>query len=362
MNRGGNFFANGVAALVVATAVLLAFSATPSPAQGIIVKVAYAPINVLSLSDIDFTKSSTPQWFFSVDITAPGGSTIVAVATVELSKVVLSSGEQWTDPPPLKIVSKSFVVQGSRTFTNLDFGPGKGIQDSSSEWNPDVKRVFQDVSLPSGQLPAGTYTFTITVREIFPVSSEAGDGFSLLLTNPSSVELFFPSDGDQHVSQLPLFQWMFDGAQSKISIFEMLPGQSSLEEAAQGVPLVTQETTTPSFQFPSGGVRSLQPGHTYVWYVEGEVRALGGRNSLLKSSLRSFTVESGPSAVSSLLDELELTLDAKYKPLFDQIRSEGLSFTGSIRLNGAAIQASELLEILKYFRTHPDAVQSAGLE
>jgi hypothetical protein len=359
MQNARSFSVRGPATTLLVAAFLLALPTFSSLAQGIGVKIAYAPINVLSLSDVDFTKSTTPQWLFSVDITAPGGKTIAAVATIELD-VALSTGEQWT--PALTVTSRAFTVPGTRTFTNLDFGAGKAIQDSTSDWNLDAKRVFQDVALPSGQLPAGRYTFTITVREVSPSISESGDNFSLLLTNPSSVELLFPGDGDQHVSPLPLFQWVFDGTQSRISVYELLPGQSSLEEAAQGVPILTQEVPSASFQYPSGGVRSLQPGHTYVWFVEGEVKSLGGKNTLIKSALRSFTVETGPSAVSSLLEELELTLDPKYKPLFDQIRSEGLSFTGSVRLNGAAIQVNELLEILKYLRSHPGAVQSAGLE
>ncbi len=333
-----------------------------SPAQGIIVHTVSAPINILSLNDVDFTKSSTPQWLFSVDITAPGGKTVAAYAQITL-KVSLATGEQWEDENgAVKVTTKIFTVPGSRTFTNLDLGSGKSIQDSSTIWNSEAKRKFLDVALPSGQLPAGTYTFYISVFEVSPEVTSSGDNFAIHLTNPSSVELLFPNDADRHVSQMPLFQWIFDGTVSKLSIYELLPGQSSLEEATQGVPILVQEVHSSSFQYPAGGVRSLQPGHTYVWYVEGEVLSLGGKNTLLKSPLRSFTIDAGPSAVSSLLDEVEASLDPKYKPLFDQIRAEGLTPTGTVRVNGAAIQVNELLEILRYLRTHPDAVQTAGIQ
>ena len=83
---------------------------------------------------------------------------------------------------------------------------------------------------------------------------------------------------------------------------------------------------------------------------------------VLKSPLRSFAVTRGPAAVSTLLDELEQTLDPKYKPLFDQIRADGLQIDGAARVNGAVLAPADLTSLLMYLRTHPDAVQSAGLE
>ncbi|HEX9014528.1 MAG TPA: hypothetical protein VF960_00835, partial [Chloroflexota bacterium] len=188
------------------------------------------------------------------------------------------------------------------------------------------------------------------------------DQFSIVLTNPSSVELLFPVDGDQNVSPFPLFQWVFDGARSKIAIFEQLPGQTSLEESAQGVPQVETEVASTSYQYPAAGVRPLQPGKTYVWYVEGHVRTLGGRDMMLKSPLRSFAVTQGPAAASSLLDELEQSLDPKYKPLFDQIRADGLQIDGAARVNGAVLPPADLKSLLIYLRNHPDSVESAGVQ
>ncbi len=330
-------------------------------AQQITVHAVSAPINSISLTDVDFIHSASPQWLFSVDVSAPGGRTVSVCARVTLD-VTLATGEHWGDA--LILLTKTFSITGTRTFTNLDIGKGKTIQDSSLVWNQDAKSKFLDVALPSGQMPAGRYTFLVEILDPSSGSVLGSDNqdIQFILTNPTSVELLFPNDADREVSQLPLFQWVFDGTRSKILIYELLPGQSSLEEATQGVPILTQEVPSTSFQYPSGGVRSLQAGHTYVWYVEGEVLALGGKSTLLKSPLRSFTVEAGPSAASSLLDEVESSLDPKYKPLFDQIRAEGLTSTGTIRVNGAAIQVNELLEILKYLRMHPDAVQTAGIQ
>lgn len=327
-------------------------------AQGLTVNAIVAPINVLSFSDVDFVNSATPQWLFSVDINA-GGRSIMAAMTVDL-RVALATGEVFN--PALHFVTRAFPVNGARTITNLDIGKGKTIRDSLNQPDQAAKKKLEDIALPSGQLPAGTYTFAVKVEEVPPNGPPGIAVFSIVLTNPSSVELLFPVDGDRMVSPLPLFQWVFDGARSAISVFEQLPEQTSLEESAQGVPQISQETATTSLQYPAAGVRPLQPGKTYVWFVEGHVRAPGGRDMLLKSPLRSFTVNPGPSAVSSLLEELERSLDQKYKGLFDQIRSEGLQLQGGARVNGAPFSPAELGGLLKYIRTHPDAIQSVGLE
>jgi len=346
-------------AIALGVILLVLVSPFPAKAQVITIHAISAPINIISFSDVDFLHNASPQWLFSVDLGVQGGGTVNVYAKLTL-EVTLASGEHWGDA--LVLTTKTFTVAGSRTFTNLDIGKGKAIQDSGLVWNSEAKAKFTDIALPSGQMPAGTYTFHIELFSANSQNSLGGDSFSFLLTNPTSVELLFPMDGDRHVSPLPLFQWAFDGTRSKISIYELLPGQSSLEEATQGVAILSLEVPFTSFQYPSAGVRALVPGHTYVWYVDGEVRALGGKLTLLKSPLRSFTVEAGPSAAASLLDEVEMALDPKYKPLFDQIRSEGLTPTGAIRVNGGAIQINELLEILKYLRTHPDAVTNAGLQ
>ena len=347
--------------MVFALMLLCLLAPLPASAQQIAVHAVSAPINMISLSDIDFIHSASPQWLFSVDVSVPGGRNVSVYARVTLD-ASLATGEHW--PDALILVTRTFAINGARTFTNLDIGKGKAIQDSSLTWNPDAKNKFVDVALPSGQMPAGRYTFRVEILDPSNntvLGSDISD-IQFILTNPSSVELLFPNDAERDVSQLPLFQWVFDGTRSKISIYELLPGQSSLEEATQGVATLSQEVAGTSFQYPAGGVRSLQPGHTYVWYVEGEVLALGGKTTLLKSVLRSFTIAAGPSAASSLLDEVESSLDPKWKPVFDQIRAEGLTPTGTVRVNGAAIQINELLEILKYLRSHPDAVETAGLQ
>ncbi len=340
---------------------LFGVSSVTTGQPGIVVDPVYTvPVNLLTLTDIDFLKSTTPKLLFSISMhTVPPGQTVLVTMRVQLN-IHLSDGESFANA--MQFDTDPFTVPGSLTITNIDLTKGTIRVSGPVYFDPGAKKRLQDLALPSGQVPAGSYDFTAAVT---PVGGGQSDSkpFSIVLTNPSSVELLFPFDGDQSVSQLPLFQWLFDGARSKIYIYEQLPGQSTFEEAASGVPINTADVTTTSYQYPSGGVRALEPGKTYVWYIEGHIATAGGTDIILKSPLRSFTVAAGGAAsLSSILDELEQALDPKYKPIFDQIRAGGFSLSGSIRVNGVAISTTDLQTLINQLRTNPDAVLSVGLQ
>lgn len=217
------------------TAVLLAGLAwcvlpLRASAQGLDVRATAAPVNTLSFTDVDFLNATTPRWLFTIDIDAHG-RTIIAVMTVTL-KAELALGQ--TYDPAVELKTRQFRVQATRTITNLDIGRGKTIVDTSYIVDPGAKAAFKEKALPGGTMPAGIYTFNVRVDE---VGGEGATGTApqpptIVLSNPSSVELLFPFDGDRSVNQFPLFQWLFDGPRSTIAIFEKLPNQESLEEAA----------------------------------------------------------------------------------------------------------------------------------
>jgi len=322
------------------------------------INIVTAPITTLSIADVDFATATTPKWLFTVTISSASGN---VNAVMELTiDAFLASGESY--PNAVRLVTKPFPVNPVLTFTNLDIGSGRSIQEDTYTFEESAKKRFKDVALPTGSLPAGKYQFTVLVRQVVG-GQQASKIFTITLTNPSAVELIFPMDGDASISQFPLFQWRYDGPSSRISVFEKLPGQSSMEEAAQGVPTLTTEVQMTSFQYPAAGVRVLQPGKTYIWFVEGLSGATGGTSLPIRSELRSFSVSSaGVSSFMTYLDNLERALDPKYKPIFDRIRADGLTATGLIKLNGTPISTVELLKIIQQLRANPDGILSVGLE
>jgi hypothetical protein len=291
-----------------------------------------------------------------------GGGNVTSVNVVmKLTlNVSLANGESFT--PASELTTRTFPVEGSRSISNLDLqkNPAYGI---TYVLTAEAKRRFEELALPTGFMPSGVYTFLIEVTTERYNQSFKGS-FKFVLSNPSRLELVFPTDRDRSVGQFPFFQWNYDGPRSRISIFEQLPGQLSPQEATDGVPYVTAEVTTNSFLYPSSGVRPLEPGKTYVWFVEGLLGSSGNPNSSFKSPFRSFTVSAGGgnAAMQSLLDELERVLGPKHKALFDRIRSGALSPTGKIRVDGATINTTELVKLIGQFRNNPAGVVNVDIE
>ena len=328
--------------------------------EGIIVSTVASPVNMLAINDVDFLNATTPKLLFTVTVTNTTGRIVPAVMSVRAD--VYLAGSQTSYDGVIVVTTKAFALGPSLTVTNLDIGGSHMLKDSLYEKNSGAIHDIERTALPSGALPAGTYTFVVNVTEVGGTHAGSGE-FTLTLTNPTRVDLLFPVDGDQNASLLPLFQWQFDGYRSRLSVYEQLPNQTTLEEAVSGIPHLTVETAAHSCAYPSSGVRSLEPGKTYVWFVEGLVATSGGSDLVIRSPLRSFTVASpGTNSLSTILDDLERTLDPKYKPVFDALRAEGMNPTGGLRVNGTPVTTADLLRLIQLFRTNPDAVLSLEVE
>jgi hypothetical protein len=335
--------------------VLMAFPAFAQP-PAVTVHTQNAVVDALTLSDIDFFHSSSPKWLFTIELQS---TQLVSGVTMTITMdITLANGD--VIQPAVTLTTTKFDVNRSRSFTNLDFANNSALV-ASFVLSDDVKKKRQGDILSSQNLPAGTYSILVNVTP--PAGQPVSDNFAFVLTNPSSIELVSPTEGEQVTGRFPLFQWRFDGAKSRIKVFEQLPGQSALEEAVNGVPMAVAEVTTNAYQYPSAGVRSLQPGRSYVWFVEGATRTTGGADYTTKSPLRSFTLATeGAPSMQTYLDELERALGAQYKPIFDQIRAEGLAPTGSLRIDAGAATTLDLLRLITQFRNDPASVLHVSVE
>jgi hypothetical protein len=344
-----------VSLFLLAAAITAATFAQPAV---VTVSTQNAVVDALTYADIDFYHSTSPQWLFTIDLRCiPPATSARVTMTVHLD-LALSNGDSYTDA--VLMITEPFDVAPSRTFTNLDFANAPLVQEFTIK--QEVKDRYEGDIRSSQSLPAGTYTIRVDVVPTSQGRPETGS-FAFVLTNPSAIELLSPMDADPFVNRFPLFQWRFDGQQSRIRIFERLPGQSSLEEATAGVAHATAEVSTNSYQYPSAGVRALEPGKTYVWFVEGLARTAGNLSSSMRSPLRSFTVATeGQASLQSYLDELERALGPKYTALFDRIRAERLALTGTMRVDGSAVFPPDLLRLITQFRNDPDAVLKATIE
>jgi hypothetical protein len=349
--------------LLIAILVATALSVRAQSAN-VEVTASAAPVDMLTLQDVDFINSTAPKWLFTITlrdraVSAPS-SPINAVMHLSVD-VTLTDGESF--PNALHYATKPFTIAGTRSFTNLDLRKSDIVDEYGME--TAAKRRLEEVALPSGILPAGIYMFHILVQDAQHTSTTLGQSsFKFVLSNPSRIDLVFPLENDASVGQFPLFQWNYDGVRARISIFEELPGQTSAADVASGIPNVSVEVTGNSFLYPSAGVRPLEPGKTYVWFVEGLYSTTGGNSRSIRSALRSFTVREGGAnaAIQSLLVELEKAMGPKYKSVFDRIKTEALSPTGQIKVNGAPITTSDLVRLIALFRENPANILDADIE
>jgi hypothetical protein len=345
---------------IVALLIVLALHLPTTTRGQISVSTITAPVNTLSIPDLDYLYATTPKWLFTITLTSP---TVVDVVMTITLHVQLAEGLQYTAAG--RFISEPFTLNRTRTITNLELGRGRGIPQRLVDgyvFDESAKQKFLEIALPSGTMPAGSYRFVVDVQAVDGSTSDA-DEFTFVLTNPSSPILLTPGEGETVTEEFPLFEWQYDGPRATISIYEQLPGQRSLEETASGTPHATATVATRSFRYPSTGVRPLQQGKTYVWHVTGLVGVAGGTSVQQRSALRSFTVSANKRyAFSWILAELEGALPPSYKPVFEQIRAQNLSPSGTFRLNGSPISVSDLLSLLNELRSNPESIGAVDLE
>jgi hypothetical protein len=355
-HRCGHFLAGAFFVLLTTLPV-----AAPAQTTVIVDRPVVVPISTLTINDIDFLKATTPKLIFSIGMRTSDGSTVQASMSLTLN-IFLANGENFLRAIYLETKPPDFTIPGARTITNLDLGSSIPVR---SETNEAAKSRLKEIALPSGSVPAGRYQFVINLRAQNAAVTILDPSFEISITNPSAIELALPLMGEELTTRFPLFQWRYDG-DARIFIFEKLDGQSSLEDAASGVPMLSAFSSTQSYQYPSSGVRSLLPGKTYVWYVEGLSPTSGGTSIPFKSEVRWFSLasEEGVAAVSGsdLLDELERALPARYRPIIQQLREQQYLPQEGFRYNGRIITNTDLLRLLNRLRANEDAVTSVTLE
>lgn len=348
----------------LAAAVLALATLTPAASQAqtaiLLDPPVVAPVNQLNLTDIYINTYATSQWLFTLGMRTSDGSTVNARMTLRIA-ARLATGESYDNAVLVDTRYPHFTIPGSRSVTNLDLGTA--IPIGPVQVDAAARRTFERVVLPTGRLQAGIYTFHVVVVDTGGGIRPAETRFTFTITNPSTLTLLFPPTGDETVGQTPLFQWQYDGARSRLAVYERVYASQSLEEAASGVPMLRQEVDGTSFLYPAGGARPLVPGRTYVWYVEGLTAQTGGSTASARSEIRTFTVsKAGVNSLSELLDQLEQALGQKYSNVFTTIRSSLLQPNGEFRTNGGAAAVAEVQRIVEQIRKNPDSVISVTLE
>jgi hypothetical protein len=348
-----------LAALVAGTFVSAPPCASAQPcALGL--NVTYAPVQQLSLADIDFEHFESRNLLFTVVITNPG-----ADATARLHGVLhvrLADGSYNGDA--LTFVTAQFPVPpGGRQLTNMDLGYKSDIHIDELDFADEAKDNVQDVALSTGKFPAGVYTLVITLSQTN--CSAGGDttvgtkDIVLDLGNPSRVELRSPRDGEQ-TGEFPLFEYYSDGTPVTLTVAEIGAGQSR-EDAIEREPAMLVAEINGQNSFLYAGGRPLERGKSYVWQVRSSTVLSGGGNAAVASPVGLFTVAAAPGAESAttedaILRQLEELFGSRYPSLFKAIRDGKLVLTGTFTLNQSTLTEAQLLDLMNQLREMSESV------
>jgi hypothetical protein len=310
---------------------------------------SYAPVERLSVAEIDFQHFESRTLLFTLNITNTQLVDVYASLSIILH-IKLASGTPVPDPS-LTFITKPFVIPpGGRVLTNLDIGRGaQDIRDSLFEFPQEVKEKVQDVALGTGKFPAGIYTFNLELHALgcAPVTTTP-IVFNLL--NPSRVELRSPRDGET-TTQFPLFEFYMEGQRGTLTVAEKSADQSREDAIARRPAMLEAQLNGENAYLYSGG-RPLEDGKSYVWTVTTSALDVGGLSSGNSSPIGLFTVARDASLTQDdlILTILEQMLGQRYGALFEQIRSGGLKLSGRYDLNGSALTQTELLELVNELR------------
>ena len=99
---------------------LMLAAALPALAQSVDVVATAAPLEQATISDVDFIRSTTPKWIFTLDLRMhPQGNQTQEVLLELRADVALAGGKSAEDIFYLK--TKTFVLSPARTITTIPY-------------------------------------------------------------------------------------------------------------------------------------------------------------------------------------------------------------------------------------------------
>ncbi|MGA2622947.1 MAG: hypothetical protein ABSF91_03760 [Bacteroidota bacterium] len=325
----------------------------------------HAQLDQLSIGDIDFQHFTNNHLYFTLNMTSDTVLTVHLQAQIDIN---LADGT--TYPGAARLTTKSFKLSHVRTMTNLDLGKNSDIKTQTFDYSQEAKDKIQKLALATGKLPAGTYTFSMTVIDddnFTPPIPQQSQVITLTLSNISRLDLISPGDGSIVPTPFPMFQWIYDGDSVEVSVYTMLPQQHSKEEAASGVPQLAVHSGDPglsvgsrSFQYPTSGARQLEAGKTYVWTVRGLTNGAGGPGAGINSEIWQFSVASSSGLTpnqQNFVNQLQLLLGGNTDVL-NELASGNLQLTGIVTVDGQQISAADIQRILNDLAANPDKIVS----
>lgn len=250
-------------------------------------------------------------------------------------------------------------------LTNRDLTEG-GSDYELEDYNVDpAGDELENQILALGYLPEGEYCFRLTLWDGGSASGTnvaTGTG-CLTPTNPLNLELLRP--GTAFGGGLPLifsahpqFQWSSRATHWLIEIAESEPGDASGEDVLEHVPVYRDELDatsvfgfgggTVSWTYPSAA-EDLDRGRAYCWRITAHVLTSGGEEDVSSQIFCFRRWDAADLAAAPVAEALEAYLDDLMEDLGPEL--EGLVPTGVVLVDGVAVDATELRQLLEEMKS-----------
>ncbi|MBI3193257.1 MAG: hypothetical protein HYZ34_02175 [Ignavibacteriae bacterium] len=331
----------------------------------------HADINQLTIGDIDFENFGSQNWFFTLDMSCVNCLQLTSVRLYVNVDIALAD-VQYQDA----VTFNTEPFQLPRSINNTDIGRdgSVAIQPGTFVFSQEAKEKIQKLALATGKLPDGTYTFHVRIEDVNPITPAASDSRDIVLTirSFSRIELLSPLENSDVPTPFPLFQWTFDGEQVELSVYEKMAHHQSNEEALSGTPMIVARSGSSelpvgvrTLQYPAAGVRALELGKSYVWFVRSLSTGTGGSDAGLNSEVWQFTVSQTGGGMTNNLAEQFVTTEELANILNDipGMDAEALKrlleeyqMTGELYLNGQRISLMEFRVLLEELLRNPDRI------
>lgn len=171
-----------------------------------------------------------------------------------------------------------------------------------------------------GRFPSGTYTLVFQLFTNYndnDVVDEITLTFVVQNQQEAYIDLIYPTAGIEPTeisTPYPTIRWQGNANSYRLRIFQDPTFSANIGLVRNTVAMVDETVVSPSYQYPTGGVRQLQAGQQYILLIEGEVS--GGRRAEAVAVFRMAENLSGTSVSSTnssaISDEIRRLLLEKY--------------------------------------------------
>jgi hypothetical protein len=360
------------AKLMRASFLIVLFSVAMTPiasaqAQSVNIDIRMGNYDVLYLADfIDVTTgalaNAIPNAAISITTNPPGVNTRMYVVIRVLMKL---SGDQ-AFSELVRAETNPFDMSGSITITSRDLARtgGGNISVRQTTLNSTLQKRLEDHVRTLPTAPVGSYA--MEVRAFTPAGVEIpSPGYlEINVRNASpdeiSVTMIEPQNGAIVPTLFPTFSWTAERAQARLSVYERLPFHRAPEDAITGLPHLQVDVQGSSYTYPPTASRRLEPGKSYVWFLEIPVSTNRGEQ-LKQGQLFSFRVQALGNQWA-FLEQFMTSQGGEAAGTYSTLLDMGWQPSGQVQVDGRTVTVQQLQTLLNQISQRQQAGAVANVK